>query len=374
MPEILGRHGLPSQKIILLHFDNRRIMIFRKRVNILRLERETMRRLKKIYCLVFLLSIPCVCQCALYSGYDRFGVCWESKQVSVDPNSSKLMGGWYCDRSGNSITNAGKDRVVCTGHNDSFELSNSSLVQFGKIPGYNDYTSHPAVKSKLFYQIDSYIHDVRKWSQSKNKSQKFLSGTVFFDVSSSVFTTFDFLRQSAEAYYDKFSESLPIDVITLQINFDAGVSSPRDSLEKIIREIRSWMNSDLPSAKKLSGCELWITGIGFYRDFENFGNSVDEMKTIIDWLDSGLTQNNAMDNSLGLARDENRMVQRWAMFPLFDDANAAYCPLVDAMGNKTELGSSYETLISNHAPEPNSIMLMLSAMMVIFHIGRGRKT
>jgi len=144
---------------------------------------------------------------------------------------------------------------------------------------------------------------------------------------------------------------LPIDVYNIH-PYIAG-RSPTDVAEfkKTIRQFRQWMHDEGERDK-----ELWITEMGVLSPSVPRSEVMGFMHDAFSFLAGAAGDTEVFDPDIGLARDENRLVQRWAWFVanVTDDGPHGgtadkwrQTALLDAFGRPTLLGEAFAAFVNS---------------------------
>lgn len=144
---------------------------------------------------------------------------------------------------------------------------------------------------------------------------------------------------------------LPVDVYNIH-PYVAG-RSPTDiaQFKRTIREFRLWMHDEGERDK-----ELWITEMGVLSPGVPRSEVMAFMHDAFNFLAGAAGDNEIFDSAIGLPRDENRLVQRWAWFVanVTDDGPNGgtadkwrQTALLDAWGRPTLLGEAFAAFVDS---------------------------
>jgi hypothetical protein len=339
----------------------------------------------------------------LYSLRQRFGLSYDASASSIslsDCNfgSSNYLG-WYSDGSSTPTTSAGAINltngrqidhsvVVCGGssltdvatvkslyQNQTGWFGKNNIWQIGHQLGVDCYNAAGTSSTIQNFQTSTYATDYYNWAKelkSLNSASKLMAGTVADRATQTVsYSTTSFLKDAICDYYESYGRAMPIDVFNLSITVNQG----EDALTVVrnsARTFRQWMESvDLAEGVTCDygESELWIT-VGYVNQKGTLSSSEqNKLAKLINWLANSDGTSDVVDETLGMADDGGRLVQRWSWSPMVESASTQTLkniPVFDDAGEPTTWGSYYISQIPTHNPEPMSLMLMGSGAGIFF--------
>ena len=336
---------------------------------------------------------------SLYSVPQRFGISYDYKTVSkpISYYDYKRLGhfGWYADGESNYPGCAGPvvlddgwtiDRILLVGkdasppkanaaqtlvrnHPDWFDLG--SAWQIGGRLGIDTYTQWPNSEDPRYWQVDNYVSNFHEWHEqikAVNADFRILSGAIIPGRKMGYrYDNHDFLKQAIKKYYAEYHQPMPIDIFTLQIFVPPATGDPLADLKSAVGEFRQWMTSvQLADGvfHNYRASELWITAYGLEDPSISEPLAIEYMEQTTTWF-LGEHGSDIFDSACGLVADENRLIQRWAWYPI-DRYSVEYhsAGLFDQAGQITAMGQAYADLITQHVPEPASMILLMVGIVI----------
>lgn len=200
------------------------------------------------------------------------------------------------------------------------------------------------------------VHDWRAALSTIDPTYRLAAGAAIAgETTGYTFSNLETFRALDTWYRQTYRCALPIDVFTMRVVLCRADSAAEDLRASVIA-MRSLM-AELGYGQ----AELWITGYGIGDADIDVERISEVLATCTGWLTD--SQSDPLASTLGLARDDDRLVQRWAWFSLNDPRDEFVASqLIDDSGITT-LGTQYSSFIATAVPEPTSLAVILSAML-----------
>lgn len=326
----------------------------------------------------------------LYSITQRFGISdsYAVSGKSITDYNYQALGhfGWYCDqeadypncpgnlslnsnwtvkrlsvvaKSGISTKDTFPNRLLAD-HPSWFD--DASVWQIGARLGFDGYHTPGRPGNYTAQEIQNYSNTYKTcYNQIKSANPDFKVMTGAIVLGDGGQQNLQFLANTFKTYYNTYHQPMPVDIFNVQIMIPDGTADPVQFIKTEITNFRQWM-TQVPMTSSLKqnyrNSELWITALGINDRLKSEKQSIETMKKLIQWL-SEPTKDKNYNSSLGLSRDENRLVQAWSWYALHDPNLLATTNIFDTPDSLSSLGQAYAQLIPQYNPEPATFLLLL---------------
>jgi len=253
-----------------------------------------------------------------------------------------------------------------------------TVWQIGNEPGVDCYLRPPRLIAHDPFDYTAYaraFHDWHAQITDADPSYRVMLGAVI--PGGEIDFNYDNSRRLGSlfaAYYDLFSQPMPIDVFNLRLYVGKDAAT-LETFKSAVVGFRTWMDAiPLAPAGTVSyrDSELWLTAYGLAGPDVGPELPGKMMTCWTDWL-CGYADPDITDDEIGMERDGDRLVQRWAWFALDDPGqNFHDTRLFRSDGTITPLGLQYQSYLE-HIPEPTTITILLAGLFTMAVRARPRR-